>query len=95
MLYKYIILKATAKNPKNRYDDARQMHEDLLTALDDDRMNEPPYKYPYPEHDTESTKNLKKIKDIENNDSEDSEEQPIATNNGKNSTTLQGERFQP
>lgn len=74
-----IILKATAKNPKNRYDDARQMHEDLLTALDDDRMNEPPYKYPYPEHDTESTKNLKKIKDIENNDSEDSEEQPIAT----------------
>lgn len=74
-----IILKATAKNPKNRYDDARQMHEDLLTALDDDRMNEPPYKYPYPEHDTESTKNLKKIKDIENNDSEDLEEQPIAT----------------
>ena len=63
-----IILKATAKNPKNRYDDARSMHEDLLTALDDDRMNEEPYKYTYPEHETESTKNLKKIEDIEKND---------------------------
>ena len=32
-----IIRHATAKNPKNRYDSAREMHEDLLTALDDDR----------------------------------------------------------
>ena len=40
-----IIFKATAKNPKNRYDDARSMHEDLLTALDDDRMNEEPLVY--------------------------------------------------
>lgn len=60
-----IILKATAKNPKNRYDDARSMHEDLLTALDDERMNEEPYKYKYPEHDTEGTKRLKKIENIE------------------------------
>ena len=73
-----IILKATAKNPKNRYDDARSMHEDLLTALDDDRMNEAPYKYPYPEHDTESTKNLKKIEDIDKSGDAE-EEEPIAT----------------
>ncbi len=72
-----IILKATAKNPKNRYDDARQMHEDLLTALDDDRINEAPYKYPYPEHENDNTKNLKKIEDLEKND--DDEEDPIAT----------------
>ena len=72
-----IILKATAKNPKNRYDDARQMHEDLLTALDDDRMNEEPYKYKYPEHETENTKNLKKLEDIENKD--DEEDTPVAT----------------
>lgn len=72
-----IILKATAKNPKNRYDDARSMHEDLLTALDDDRMNEEPYKYKYPEHETENTKNLKKLEDIENND--DEEDTPVAT----------------
>ena len=30
---KNIILKATAKNPKNRYEDAKSMHDDLLTAL--------------------------------------------------------------
>lgn len=74
-----IILKATAKNPKNRYDDARSMHEDLLTALDDDRMNEEPYKYKYPEHESnESTKSLKKLEDIDN-DGEDDDEEPIAT----------------
>ena len=68
-----IIMKATAKNPKNRYDDARSMHEDLLTALDDDRINEAPYKYPYPEHENDSTKNLKKIEDLEKNDDEEEE----------------------
>ena len=66
-----IILKSTAKNPKNRYDDARSMHEDLLTALDDDRMNEEPYKYKYPEHDNDNTKNLKKIEDLENETEDD------------------------
>jgi eukaryotic-like serine/threonine-protein kinase len=29
-----IIIKATAKNPKNRYADAREMHMDLLTCLE-------------------------------------------------------------
>ena len=71
-----IILKATAKNPKNRYDDARSMHEDLLTALDDERINESPYKYPYPEHENDSTKSLKKIEDLSRNEDE---EEPIAT----------------
>ena len=60
-----IILKATAKNPKNRYDDARSMHQDLLTALDDDRMNEPVYQYKYPEHESENTKRIKKLENIE------------------------------
>ena len=46
-----IIMRATAKNPKNRYEDTRTMHEDLLTALDDERMNEEPIKYKYPEHE--------------------------------------------
>ncbi len=59
-----IILKSTAKNPKNRYANARDMHQDLLTALDDDRINEEPYLYKYPEHDQDaSTKSLKKLED--------------------------------
>lgn len=73
-----IILKATAKNPKNRYDDARSMHEDLLTALDDERMNEEPYKYKYPEHDTEGTKRLKKIENIESEE-KDKDTDEVAT----------------
>ena len=60
-----IIRKATAKNPKNRYADARSMHEDLLTALDDDRMDEPVYQYKYPEHETDNTKRIKKLENIE------------------------------
>ena len=60
-----IILKATAKNPKNRYSDARSMHEDLLTALDEDRMDEDKIVFKYPEHETEDTKKLKKIGDID------------------------------
>ena len=53
-----IITRATAKNPKNRYEDVKSMHDDLLTALDDSRMNEEPYQYKYPEHE----ENLKKKK---------------------------------
>ena len=60
-----IIRKATAKNPKNRYEDARSMHEDLLTALDDDRMDEAVYQYKYPEHETDNTKRIKKLENIE------------------------------
>ena len=61
-----IILKATAKNPKNRYDDAKSMHNDLLTALNDDRINEAPYVYPYPEHEVdETTKIMEPISDDE------------------------------
>lgn len=44
-----IILRASAKNPKNRYDSAWEMHEDLETALDKDRFNEPKVVYRYPE----------------------------------------------
>ena len=59
-----IILKSTAKNPKNRYDDAKSMHNDLLTALNDDRINEEPYVYPYPENEVdETTKIMQPISD--------------------------------
>ena len=55
-----VIIKATAKNPKNRYNDARSMHEDLKTALDDSRRDEKRYVYPYPENDLDETKALDK-----------------------------------
>ena len=59
-----LFLKSTAKNPKNRYTDARAMHDDLLTVLDDDRLSETKHVYKYPEHE-ENTKAVEKLKNIE------------------------------
>ncbi len=53
-----IIIKATAKNPKNRYNDAREMNEDLRTCLDDSRANEPKITLKYSEGE-ESALNVK------------------------------------
>lgn len=57
-----IILRATAKNPKNRYADATEMHEDLKTCLEASRENEIKITYKYPENDYDDTKILKTVK---------------------------------
>lgn len=72
-----IILKAAAKNPKNRYSDAREMYEDLVTCLDESRQNEDKLEYKYPELDTDGkkfTKQVEKAVDIEDDDYEDDED---------------------
>ena len=51
-----IIMRATAKNVKNRYADAKEMHDDLKTALLDSRINEPKWQFKYPEDETEKRK---------------------------------------
>ena len=60
-----IILKATAKNPKNRYSDAREMHEDLQTCLDESRANELKISFKYPENDYDDTKILEAVKEAD------------------------------
>ncbi|MBR1417042.1 MAG: Stk1 family PASTA domain-containing Ser/Thr kinase [Bacilli bacterium] len=57
-----IILKATAKNPKNRYADAREMYDDIRTCLDESRENEEKIKFKFPEgdNDTNVSKALQK-----------------------------------
>ena len=60
-----IIIKATAKNPKNRYADAKEMFEDLKTCLNDERLNEEKVTLKYPENDYDETKMLKVIKEKE------------------------------
>lgn len=62
-----IIIKATAKNPKNRYADAREMHEDLLTCMDESRVNEPPIKLPYREFAESDTKKVPKKEVVSDN----------------------------
>ena len=70
-----IIKKATAKNPKNRYNDAREMHDDLLTCLDDSRRDEPIIRFKYPETDTDDTKLAKMVKDSKKEHTEKKNEQ--------------------
>ena len=58
-----IVLKACAKNPKNRYDSVNEMYNDIIHALDDEHRSDQRLIYRYPEHESEETKELKKITD--------------------------------
>ena len=53
-----ILLKATAKNPRNRYDTAREMHEDLVHCLDEEHANDKKITFEYPENDFDMTSPL-------------------------------------
>lgn len=70
-----IILRATAKNPQNRYKDAREMHQDIITAMDETRANERKYVYKYSETDMDSTRvlddSLKEVRKEEEERKED------------------------
>lgn len=58
-----VVLKATAKNPKNRYTDAKEMHADLLTVLNDERIDEKRIEFKYPEHEVDdNTRNITTVK---------------------------------
>lgn len=70
-----IIKRATAKNPKNRYNDAREMHDDLLTCLDDSRRDEPIISFKYPETDTDDAKIAKMVKDSKKEQKENKKEE--------------------
>ena len=48
-----IILRATAKNPKNRYADAREMYNDLKTCLDESREKEEKISFRYSEGESD------------------------------------------
>lgn len=67
-----IIIKATAKNPKNRYDTVAEMYEDLRFCLDDDRKNESRVVLKYPEQAfKDSDKKLSKEESREEKNSKD------------------------
>lgn len=51
-----IIIKSTAKNPKNRYNDVKEMYRDLKVCLEPDVVNQERFVYKYPEHETEENK---------------------------------------
>ena len=77
-----IILKATAKNPKNRYRDVRQMAEDIKTCMDEDRMDEEKIVFKYPEYDfSETTKAIKVTKEKKEKKNEEVVAKKIEDNN--------------
>ena len=61
-----IILKACAKNPKNRYDNVLEMHDDIKTCLNEERKDEKRITYRYSENDLEETKIMPPITDKPN-----------------------------
>ncbi len=61
-----IIRKAAAKNPKNRYNNAREMYEDLNTCLNKERLNEPKRELKHDNLDASDTKILELAGDVEN-----------------------------
>ena len=72
-----IIKKSTAKNPKNRYVDAREMHEDLKTCLDEIRTKEPIDNYKFAESENED-KGIMKIAKPKKEEKKKVEEEVIA-----------------
>ena len=50
-----ILLKATAKNPRNRYESAKDMYEDLLHCLEEEHANDKKIVFEYPENDLDET----------------------------------------
>ena len=53
-----ILIKATAKNPRNRYESAKEMHEDLLHCMEEDHSNDKKISFTYPENDLDSTEEI-------------------------------------
>ena len=75
-----ILLKAAAKNPRNRYDSAKDMHEDFIHCLEEEHANDKKIVFEYPENDldeitsNEKTKKTKENKTIVKPVTEDTDE---------------------
>jgi len=76
-----ILLKATAKNPRNRYDSVKDMYNDFLVCLNEEHLNDKKITFEYPENDLDEEETTPKkvenkkisdnteslVKEIENN----------------------------
>lgn len=68
-----ILLRATAKNPKNRYKNVKEMYDDLKTSLDESRKNEKRIVYQYPENDLDQTLVMEKVEEAKKQDDKSKE----------------------
>ena len=71
-----IIIKATAKNPKNRYNNVKELYQDLKTCQDKDRLKEKKIVFKYPENEfDEDTKVVTNIKEDLNKKSKENDKE--------------------
>jgi eukaryotic-like serine/threonine-protein kinase len=84
-----IVLKATAKDPFHRYNSVDEMEEDLRTALDSERMNEPKFVIPVDDEATKAIPVITNDKPLKNLDetlvhsNEKTDSTANSTNKGK------------
>lgn len=74
-----IVKRATAKNQKNRYADAREMLEDIKTAMDDSRTDEAIIEFKFPEVEDLDKNSNKKMKETAAVKKQPKKEEVIAT----------------
>ena len=70
-----VILKACAKNPKNRYANVKDMYNDIKTALDEDRINETKQTYKFSEDDLDETKKIESLSEVKKNKKKETKEE--------------------
>lgn len=63
-----IILKATAKNPRNRYDSVEEMKYDIKTCMDEDKKNVSKIVFNYPEFETDEEVSVSRSRSRRNED---------------------------
>jgi len=69
-----VVLKACAKNPENRYDSVKEMHDDLKTVLSESRKNEKKVVYKYKDIEDEEELVVKEEPKVEKKKEEKIEE---------------------
>lgn len=79
-----IVLKACAKNPRNRYESAAQMYEDIKTSLDPLRFEEKRHVYKYLEHELEDTKIMPNLSNFTTREEKNDEVMEIDKEENKN-----------
>lgn len=68
-----IVLKACAKNPKNRYDSAKEMYDDIQNALTPDGLQQQRLVYKYAENDLDETKVMPNLNRVDKSAKEELE----------------------
>lgn len=83
-----IILKACAKNTKNRYDNVKEMYNDLKNALTEEGLQQQRITYKYPENDLEETKVISNLSRIEKNNEVKGEKEQMKPKESKVSKAM-------